>query len=86
MFVRFDYSAGYCGTDAYTFGKFEDTATDDEITEIAIQIVQQHCESYGIDIEQEEEKSGVEWEYDFYWQVAQADEVEENNCTDYTKY
>lgn len=85
MFVRFDYSAGYCGTDAYEFGKFEDTTTDEEINEIALQIVEQHCESYGIDIENEEEESGVEWEYDYSWEIVEEKEVEQNSCTDYTK-
>ena len=26
-FVRFDYSAGMCGTDSYEFGKFDDDIT-----------------------------------------------------------
>lgn len=86
MFVRFDYSAGYCGTDNYEFGKFEDTTTAEELNEIGLQIVQQYCESFGIDIEQEEEESGVEWEYDYTWNVVKEDEVEENICTDYTKH
>ena len=50
-FVRFDYSAGMCGTDSYEFGKFDDDITEEEISDIAEQICEQWCETYGVDIE-----------------------------------
>lgn len=77
-YIRFDYSAGFCGTDTYEFGKFEDTATDEEIDEIAEQL----CEMYGI---YEDEESDVEPELDFSWKEVSENEVEMNSCTDYTK-
>ena len=82
-FVRFDYSAGMCGTDCYEFGKFDDDITEEEISDVAQQICEQWCESYGVDVETEEE-SGVEYEYDYSWKFVDYDEVEENNLTDYT--
>ena len=80
-FVRFDYSAGMCGTDSYEFGKFDDDITED----VAQQICEQWCESYGVDVESEEEESGIEYEYDYSWKFVDYDEVEENNLTDYTR-
>lgn len=90
-YIRFDYSAGYCGTDTYEFGKFEDTATDEEIGEIAEQICRDHCEMYGV-----YEESGdwseddlieaeCETELDYSWKEVPESEVEMNRCTDYTK-
>ena len=84
-FVRFDYSAGMCGTDCYEFGKFDDDITEEEISDVAQQICEQWCESYGIDVESEEEESGVEYEYDYSWKFVDYDEVEENNLSDYTR-
>lgn len=84
-FVRFDYSAGMCGTDCYEFGKFDDGITEEEISDVAQQICEQWCESYGIDVESEEEESGVEYEYDYSWKFVDYDEVEENNLSDYTR-
>lgn len=84
-FVRFDYSAGICGTDSYEFGKFDDDITEEEISDVAQQICEQWCESYGIDVESEEEESGVEYIYDYFWKFVDYDEVEENNLSDYTR-
>lgn len=81
-YIRFDYSAGFCGTDTYEFGKFEDTATDEEIEEIAEELFENHCEMYGI---YEDEESDVEPELDFSWKEVPESEVEMNRCTDYTK-
>ena len=83
-FVRFDYSAGMCGTDSYEFGKFDDDITEEEISDVAQQICEQWCESYG-DVESEEEESGIEYEYDYSWKFVDYDEVEEDNLTDYTR-
>ena len=80
-YIRFDYSAGFYGTDTYEFGKFEDTATDEEIGEIAEQLCENHCESYGI---YEDEEIDVE-PLDFFWKEVSESEVEMNRCTDYTK-
>ena len=84
-FVRFDYSAGMCGTDSYEFGKFDDDITEEEISDVAQQICEQGCESYGVDVESEEEESGIEYEYDYSWKFVDYDEVEEDNLTDYTR-
>lgn len=84
-FVRFDYSAGMCGTDSYEFGKFDDDITEEEISDVAQQICEQWYESYGIDVESEEEESGIEYEYDYSWKFVDYDEVEEDNLTDYTR-
>lgn len=84
-FVRFDYSAGMCGTDSYEFGKFDDDITEEEISDVAQQTCEQQCESYDIDVESEEEESGIEYEYDYSWKFVDYDEVEENNLTDYTR-
>ena len=81
-YIRFDYSAGYCGTDAYEFGKFEDTATDEEINEIGLEICINHCDSYGFN---EDEESDVEPEYDYNWKEVSENEVQMNRCIDYTK-
>ena len=54
-----------CGTDSYEFGKFDDDITEEEISDVAQQICEQWCESYGIDVESEEEESGIEYEYDY---------------------
>lgn len=81
-YIRFDYSAGFCGTDTYEFGKFEDTVTDEEIGEIAEELCQNHCEMYGI---YDDEESDVEPELDYSWKEVPIEEVEQNNCTDYTK-
>lgn len=83
-FVKFEYSAGYCGTTVVEYGKFSDDTTEGEIDEIALELVQNHCESYGIDIEQEEEESGVEWEYDYAWNYVEEKDVEPELLTDYT--
>jgi hypothetical protein len=83
-FVKFEYSAGCCGTDAVEYGKFSDDTTEGEIDEIALELVQNHCESYGVDIEQEEEESGVEWEYDYAWNYVEEKDVEPELLTDYT--
>ena len=84
-FVRFDYSAGMCGTDSYEFGKFDDDITEEEISDVAQQICEQWCESYDIDVESEEEESGIEYEYDYSWKFVDYDEVEEDNLSDYTR-
>jgi hypothetical protein len=81
-YIRFNYSAGYCGTDTYEFGKFEDTATDEEIDEIAEELCENHCEMYGI---YEDEENDVEPELDYSWREVPESEVEMNRCTDYTK-
>lgn len=83
-FVKFEYSAGCCGTDAVEYGKFSDDTSEQEIDEIALELVQNHCESYGVDIEQEEEESGVEWEYDYAWSYVEEKDVEPELLTDYT--
>ena len=83
-FVKFEYSAGYCGTTAVEYGKFSDDTPEQEIDGIALELVQNHCESYGIDIEQEEEESGVEWEYDYAWNYVEEKDVEPELLTDYT--
>ena len=80
-YIRFDYSAGFCGTDTYEFGKFEDTATNEEIDEIAEELCENHCEMYGI---YEDEESDVEPELNFSWREVSESEVEMNSCTDYT--
>lgn len=82
-FVKFEMSAGFCGTDAVEYGKFSDDTPEEEIDEIALELVQNHCESYGIDIEQEEE-SGVEWEYDYFWKYVEEKDVEPELLVDYT--
>ena len=84
-FVRFDYSAGMCGTDCYEFGKFDNDITEEEISDVAEQICEQWCESYGVDVEVEDEESGVEYEYDYSWKFVDYDEIEENNLSDYTR-
>lgn len=81
-YIRFDYSAGFCGTDTYEFGKFEDTATDEEIGEIAEQLCENHCEMYGIYKDYDDD---VEPELDFSWREVPESEVETDRCTDYTK-
>ena len=81
-YIRFDYSAGFCGTDTYEFGKFEDTATDEEIGEIAEDLCENHCEMYGV---YEDEESDVEPELDYSWKEVPIEEVEKSRCTDYTK-
>lgn len=83
-FVKFEMSAGYCGTDVEVYGKFKDDTPEEEIDGIALELVQDHCESYGIDIEQEEEESGVEWEYDYSWSYVEEEDVEPELLTDYT--
>lgn len=80
-YIRFDYSAGFCGTDTYEFGKFEDSVANDEIDDIAEQLCENHCEMYGI----YEEDEDVEPELNFSWKEVPIEEVEQNNCTDYTK-
>jgi len=80
-YIRFDYSAGYCGTDTYEFGKFEDSVANDEIDDIAEQLCENHCEMYGI----YEENEDVEPELDYSWKEVSESEVEMNRCTDYTK-
>lgn len=84
-FVKFECSAGSCGTEHYEFGKFEEDATDDEISEICDEIGYGWCESYGVDPEEESEKSGVEFELDASWSVVDESEVEQDCLTDYTK-
>jgi len=81
-YIRFDYSAGFCGTDTYEFGKFEDTATNEEIGEIAEELCENHCEMYSV---YEDEESDVEPELDYSWKEVPESEVEMNRCTDYTK-
>jgi hypothetical protein len=83
-FVRFDYSAGLCGTEGYEFGRFDDDITEEEISDVAQQICETWCESYGINVEAEEEESGVEYEYDYSWKFVGYDEVEEYDLVDYT--
>lgn len=81
-YIRFDYSAGFCGTDTYEFGKFEDTTTIDEIDEIAEELCENHCEMYGV---YDDEESDVEPELDYSWREVSESEVEMRRCTDYTK-
>jgi len=89
MFVKFCYSSSHFDLgyfDKYTFGKFEDTATDKEISKICLQIAKQYCKKCGVDIKQEEKRLGKKWDYGCAWRKADEDEVEEDNCTDYTKH
>ena len=83
-FVKFEMSAGCCGTDVEQYGKFSDDTPEQEIDDIALELVQDHCESYGIDIEQEEKESGVEWEYDYAWKYVEEKDVEPELLVDYT--
>jgi hypothetical protein len=80
-YIRFDYSAGFYGTDTYEFGKFEDSVANDEIDDIAEQLCENHCEMYGI----YEENEDIEPELDYSWKEVSESEVEMNRCTDYTK-
>ena len=77
-YIRFDYSTGLCGADTYEFGKFEDTATNEEIGEIAGDLCENHCESY--DVYKDDESELV-----FSWKEVPESEVEMSRCTDYTK-
>ena len=88
MFVKICYSKGHFDLgyfDQYTFCKVEDTATDEEIVKICLQITKKYCESCGVNIKQEEKWLGKKWKYGCGWRKADQDEVEENNCIDYTK-
>ena len=89
MFVKICYSDGHFDLgyfDKYTFCKFEDTVTNEEISKIGLQITKQYCESRGVDIKEEEKFLGKKWEYGYGWREADADEIEEDNCIDYTKH
>ena len=73
-FVRFDYSAGMCGTDSYEFGKFDDDITEEEISDIAEQICEQWCETYGVDIEAKQLVS--QWNKFFTGHVGMVDKAD----------
>lgn len=75
-FYRFDFSAGYAQTESYEYGKLDDDVTDDYLQEIALDLAREHCEMYGIYPEEEEEETGVEYEFDTRYSEVPENEVE----------
>lgn len=53
-FVKYSYSAGYCGTDEETYAKWDDDATDDEIAKYGEDLAWDHVNSYGAQEEWED--------------------------------
>ena len=66
-YVKYEMSAGYCGTDKTVYAKFDDDATDDEIAEIGSDMAWEHAESYGAIEEWENDNPEIEFELDWSW-------------------
>ena len=66
-YVKYEMSAGYCGTDKTVYAKFDDNATDDEIAQIGEDMAWDHAESYGAVEEWEEDNPEIEFELDYGW-------------------
>lgn len=85
-FVKFEYSAGYCGTDETTYAKFDDDATDDEISDVGEELANDHVDSYGAREEFEEENPDVEFELDYSWEfIKEEDKPDDYSWDNYCK-
>lgn len=85
-FVKYSYSAGYCGTDEETYAKWDDDATEDEIANYGEELAWDHVNSYGAQEEWEEENPDVEFELDYgYEYIKEEDKPDDYQWTDCCK-
>lgn len=85
-FVKYSYSAGYCGTDEETYAKWDDDATDDEIANYGEELAWNHVNSYGAQEEWEEENPDIEFELDYgYEYIKEEDKPEDYKWEDCCK-
>jgi hypothetical protein len=85
-FVKYEMSAGYCGTDKTVYAKFDDKTTDDEIANIGEQIAWDHADSYGAVEEWEKENPEIEFELDYSWSYITEKEYDEADASEKEDY
>ena len=85
-FVKYEMSAGYCGTDKTVYAKWDDSATDDEIAQTGEDMAWEHADSYGAQEEWEEDNPEVEFELDYSYAYITEKEWEEASASDKEDY
>lgn len=85
-FVKYEMSAGYCGTDKTVYAKFCDDATDDEIGDTGEEMAWDHADSYGAVEEWEMDNPEVEFELDYSWSYITEKEYDEASASEKEDY